>query len=179
MQNKTHYLYREVFQSPYLPRIPLLHITSTFMGFKESGRMTGTEGGYSTTSYAWIYREQVWSDTRKSKTLPLHGGRGTGKGWETFSGATDLLGLWPGQRSPLIDWEMERDVRGQGRHRAKQNVKKPTLPARPRGASDLRRSERSPRRRSRLSGRGHCVKTPKAVRSVVLTRTFKLTPWGT
>lgn len=31
------------------------------MGSKESGRMTGTESGYSTMSYTWIDRKQAWS----------------------------------------------------------------------------------------------------------------------
>lgn len=31
------------------------------MSFKESGQMTGTESGYSTMSYTWVYRKQAWS----------------------------------------------------------------------------------------------------------------------
>ena len=67
MQSKTHYFYNlgEVFQSPHLPRIQLLCITSTFMGFKESGQMTGTESGYSTMSYTWSSRKQARSGCMK------------------------------------------------------------------------------------------------------------------
>lgn len=50
------------------------------MSFKESGQMTGTESGYSTMSYTWVYRKQAWSGYAKIQDPSSAGWGGGGAG---------------------------------------------------------------------------------------------------
>lgn len=127
MQSKTHYLYNlgEVFQSPYLPRIQLLCITSTFMGFKESGQMAGTESGYSTMSYTWGYRKQTRSGCVKIQDPSCAWGGGLRNilscDWHVRTST------WTKEPSDLRkDRGLQRFLHK--RQRAKQNVNKTKLP---------------------------------------------------